>query len=131
MESCSPLSPSESLRMAHRQATLSAQGQRFILGKGVENEQNCAGVRSRAHGNLFWVAHSPLPAPPAEDKDQLRPHHGMGHPFQVFSCPIGATEAAESPPKLTAHLLTGITAGMATAPLGGLFKSPSASPLMP
>lgn len=81
------------------------------MGKGVENEQSCPGVRSRAHGDLFWEAHSPLPAPPSEDKDQPCPHHGIGHPFQVPSCPVGAPEAAESPPKLTAHLLTGIRAG--------------------
>lgn len=78
-------------------------------------------------GDLFWEAHSSLPAPPSEDKDQPRPHHGIGHPFQVPSCPV----AAESPPKLTAHLLTGIRAGMATTPVGGPFNSPSPSPLVP
>lgn len=56
----------------------------------------------------------PLPAPPSEDKDQPRPHHGP-------SCPVGTTEAAESPPRLIAALLKASLLG----------RSPSPSPLVP
>lgn len=48
-----------------------------------------------------------------------------------YPLPCGDCGGGGEPPKLTARLLTDVSAGMAATPLGGPVASPSASPLVP
>lgn len=65
-----------------------------------------------------WLTAPCLPLP-LRTRTSSAPTTGWATLSRYPPALVGATEAAESPPKLTAHLLTGITAGMVTAPLGG------------
>lgn len=66
------------------------------MGKGVENEQSCPGLRSWARGDLFWEAHSPCPPLPLRTRPAPPPPWDWT-PFPGTLLPCGGSRGSGRP----------------------------------
>lgn len=108
---------------------LALRGRDPVWGKEMKTSGIARGKVPDAWRSLLG-AHSPLPAPPSEDKDQpwRVPHsHRDWPPSPGASCPVGTAEAAESRPDSQPACSQVLPLGW-PPPRWGAFRSPSASP---